>query len=465
MPIHEEFFGRKREQDVLSQAFRSSRSEFIPVYGRRRVGKSTLILEFLAKHTGIYHVGKRAPEPLQIHEFLQCAASALKEPLLESFPATDWKSALTAVVNRWKGKEKLIIVLDEFQWTVEYSTGLPSILQELWDRDWRKRGNVFLILCGSYIGFMEREVLGHKSPLFGRRTSQMLVQPFGYHEAAEFHPHYSLEERVKSYFVCGGIPLYLKQFHQDRSVEQNIADNLLTEFSPLFSEPDFLLREEFREVEKYYAILLAVATGNTTTHAVSQLTGVGERSLHYYIETLTDLGYLTRRYPLTGERPAARHVRFALEDPLLRFWFRFVYPNTSYILQRGPQRAFQEIIRPELDSYFGSCFERLCREALPRLYEREKLTAAFEVGEYWDKTTQIDVVGLREDRWTDLGECKWGAVKSVKELEAEVSDKVVNFPNRRDATIRRRVFTRTPVAPSRRRDSSITWHSLRDLYE
>ena len=138
MPIHEEFFGRKREQEVLSQAFRSNRSEFIPVYGRRRVGKSTLILEFLAKRTGIYHVGKRAPEPLQIHEFLQCAACALKEPLLESFPATDWKSALTAVVNRWKRKEKLIIVLDEFQWTVEYSTGLPSILQELWDRDWRK---------------------------------------------------------------------------------------------------------------------------------------------------------------------------------------------------------------------------------------------------------------------------------------------------------------------------------------
>ena len=138
---------------------------------------------------------------------------------------------------------------------------------------------------------------------------------------------------------------------------------------------------------------------------------------------------------------------------------------TSNILQRGPQLAFQEVLRPELDSYFGSCFERLCREALPRLYEREKLTAAFEVGEYWDKTTQIDVVGLREDRWTDLGECKWGAVKSVKELEAEISDKMVNFPNRLDATIRRRVFTRTPVVPSRRRDSSITWHSLRDLYE
>lgn len=461
----DQFIGRRRELEALQAAHRSGRSEFIPIYGRRRVGKSALILEFLTGKTSIYHVGKRAPEALQIHEFLQGAAAALQEPLLASLPASDWRVALTAVVDRWKRREKLVIVLDEFQWTVEYSNGLPSFLQELWDRQWKSRRNVFLILCGSYIGFMEREVLGKKSPLFGRRTGQMLLKPFGYREASEFHPDYSLEERAKTYFLCGGIPLYLRHFTPDRSVEQNIAENLLTEFAPLFHEPDFLLREEFREVEKYYSILLAVAAGYTSNHAISQQTDIGERSLHYYLETLVDLGYLARRYPLTGDRPAARHVRFSLEDPLLRFWFRFIYPNTSYILQRGPQRALRDVIRPELDAYFGGCFERLCREALPRLYERENVSVSFDVGEYWDKSTQIDVVGLRDDGWTDLGECKWGPVRSVKELEAEMEDKVQHYPNRRHATIGRRVFTHGHVAPRRTRGSRIRWHSLDELFE
>src|SRR6185436_16441469 len=169
---------------------------------------------------------------------------------------------------------------------------------------WRDSGRIFLILCGSYVGFMEREVLGRKSPLFGRRTAQIPLRPFGYREAALFHPRYSLLDRARVYFLCGGVPLYLRCFSDDRSIESNLAQELLHEYAVLHREGDFLLREELREVENYYAILLAVAEGHTTGSAIAQRSGLEARSLPYYLQQLVELGYLRRRYPLTSEKPS-----------------------------------------------------------------------------------------------------------------------------------------------------------------
>lgn len=460
----EHFIGRKRELATLDTAYRSGESAFIPIYGRRRVGKSELILRFMDGKPGIYFLGKRATAALQVREFLQEAAVILDEPLLAGLAVTDWRAAVGAVIDRWRRPEKLVLAFDEFQWTADASPEMPSILQEFWDRRWRPARNVLLILCGSYVGFMEREILGRQSPLFGRRTAQILLRPFGYREAAGFHPSYSLVDRTKVYFICGGIPLYLRYFSPARSVEMNLVDNLLSEFAPLFREPDFLLREELREVESYYAVLLALAAGCSTNIEIAAQSGISERSLHYYLQQLIELGYLARRHPLTGRRPVPRHVRYALLDPLLRFWFRFVYPNTSFILQMGGPKALQDRIRPHLDAYFGSAFEQLCREALPHLYAREGVTAAFEVGEYWDRRTQIDVVGLRDDGWTDLGECKWGAMGSRRQLLAELDQKAQRYPNPRNATIGRRTFTRNRLRGTAEESPGTRFHTLADLY-
>ena len=460
----QKFIGRVKELELLDKAYTAAGSSFIPIYGRRRVGKSELILQFLADHPGLYYVGKRAPAEPQIREFLHEAARVVEDPVLASVSPSDWKTALELTVARWRGRRKLVLALDEFQWTAGASPELPSVIQELWDRQWQACGDIVLILCGSYVGFMEREVLGRKSPLFGRRTAQIFLKPFGFREAGEFHRQYSETDRARAYFVCGGIPLYLNCFTDDRSVEANLAENLLSEFAPLYREPDFLLREELREVETYYAVLLAIAAGHHTNLAISKETGIGERALYYYLQQLVELGYVSRRYPLTGRKAAKRHVRFALEDPLLRFWFRFVYPNNSFISHMGGTQALKDRIRPELDAYFGSCFERLCREALPAVYESEGVSAAFEIGEYWDKATQIDVVGYRDDGWTDLGECKWGTVRSARRIASELEDKVGRYPNERNASVGRRVFTRARVVPPSNGASDVIWHCLEDLY-
>jgi len=458
------FIGRKEELKVLENAYQSKTSAFIPIYGRRRVGKSELILRFLKGKTGVYFAGKRAQPGLQMQEFLRESAVALKEPLLAGYTVSDWSSVLSAVVDRWRRNEKLIIIFDEFQWTAQASPELPSVLQAAWDRHWKNSGKVMLILCGSYVGFMERDVLGRQSPLFGRRTAQIFLKPFSYLEAANFHPAYSLADRARTYFVCGGIPLYLNFFNTGRSVEINIVENLLNQYAPLYQEPDFLLREELRDVNNYYAILMAVASGYTSHINISKQTGIDNRALHYYLKQLMELGYLSRRYPLTGSRPASRHVRYLLEDPLLRFWFRFIYPNTSYILQLGGVKSMKDRVGPYLESFFGSCFERLCREALPLIYREGGVNASFNVGEYWDRNVQIGVIGIRDDNWIDMGECKWGSIRSAKAVEKELMTKVTLYPNPQNATISGHIFTRNPVRKKNDLASDIRWHSLKNIY-
>jgi len=458
-----EFIGRHHELEVLEREWQASRSSFVPIYGHRRVGKSELILRFLRDKTAIYLLGKRAPAGLQIRELLELAAEVLDEPLLASYSATGWGDAIDAIVERAPAGTKLALVFDELQWMVETSPELPSILHERWDRHWQHDGRVMLIVCGSFVGFMERDILGRRSPLYGRRTAQILLQPFGFREAAGFHPGYSRVDRARTYMLCGGVPYYLRLFSDRQSVEMNIAAGVLDEHAPLHREPDFLLREELEGIESYYAILLAVASGQTAAPDIARLSQVRPGSIHYYLKQLIELGYLTRRYPLTDTRPSRKDVRYDLGDPFLRFWFHFVYPDQSQLRLLGPERVLRQRIVPRLDAYLGHCFERLCREALPLLYAREGVEAALEIGEYWSRSTQIDVVGLRDDGWTDLGECKWGGVRSAASLERELEEKVRLYPNRRNATIGRRVFARSG-RPGGSVAGGARWHGLEELY-
>ena len=317
-----------------------------------------------------------------------------------------------------------------------------------------------IILCGSFIGFMERQVLGKRSPLFGRRTGQIKLEKMSYREAAQFHPSLSLRAQAETYFIAGGIPWYHQQFSGNRSTAMNITESLLGEFAPLAREADFLIHEELGEVPNYYSILTAIGEGCVRVVDISKRTGIERGALAYYLSQLCELGYLEKRYPLTSKKPAARTVRYAISDALLGFWFRFVFPNLS-AMRANSKLAFTSTIRPHLDSYFGKCFERMCREFLRNIYPTQ-ITAAFQVGEYWDKHVQIDVIGHREDDWTDLGECKWGRVRSMKRLAEELDAKTRLFPNERNATLGRILF----VAQGGAGDAPESYQvlTLEDLY-
>jgi AAA+ ATPase superfamily predicted ATPase len=457
------FIGREKELAALREAFNGKKSQFIPIYGRRRVGKSELILQFIRNQPALYFLGKQAPSMLNIKEFISSAMKHTESPELLQTTALDWKSVLLSFSQGLPCERKTILVFDEFQWIAQSSPELPSVLQEMWDMHWKKTGRMFLIICGSYMGFMEREVLGRKSPLFGRRTAQILLKPFSYLEAARFHPKLSDIEKAEIYFICGGIPFYLEFFNPHNSVEMNIIANFLTEYSALFREVEFLLREELRELEKYHGILTALAAGRCSPRVISERSGIDEKMLNYYLNQLSELGYIAKHYPLTSAPYSKAAVRYALEDPLLRFWFRFIYPNIGAIALREPDKGYGDFIKPYLDSYFGICFERLCREALPMIYLQEKVNASFSIGEYWDSTTQIDVVGLRRDNRLDIAECRWGVVRSLSSLCKELDGKIKAYPNTDRLTINRRLFLRK--APTGKSSKLLyKMHTLHDLY-
>ncbi len=367
------FVGRVAELAALERQHRREGPVLLPVYGRRRVGKSELLVHFCSGRPAIYFAATQGTAAQQLRSFMTCAAEALGQPLLAHAEVPGWERALELTMQAFPKAKRQIVVLDEFQWLCESSPDLPSVLQKLWDQRWQHEQRPYLVLCGSYIGFMEREVLGSKSPLFGRRSGQILLEPFGFLEAADFHPSWSQEDQARAWFICGGVPAYLKTFWAQASIEQNIVSNFLDVEGALLREADFLLREELRDVGSYTTVIEAIAQGHFTPTTIAQYAALPTPKLMYFLGNLLRLGYVEKRLPLVPGRPSAKLVRYAISDPLLKFWFRFVAPNFSAIRRGPPEDAFAHHVKPHLESFFGAGFEALCREALPLLLAQERV--------------------------------------------------------------------------------------------
>lgn len=454
------FVGRRAELAALERHYAAPRAGLVPVYGRRRVGKTELLLHFAARKPTVYFTASDKLRTPQIVDFMRAAAEWLGTPhLAEAAPAT-WDAALKLVVGSAPAGRKLLLVLDEFQWLCASSPELPSVLQRLWDLEWQRGNRLLLVLCGSFIGFMEREVLGARSPLHGRRTAAIRLEPFGFREAAGFHSRWSREEQARAYFVCGGIPAYLRRFDPARSVAQNIADEFFAVDAFFQREPDFLLREELAEVKQAASVLEATARGRHAQSEIARAIGLSTAALAPHLRNLVALGYLERVFPLVPGRPPRTSVLYRVADPLLRFWFRFVEPHWSSLRRFTPERAFEQIVAPQWDAYCGESFERLCREALPLLYAAEKVAGKFEVGEFWDRDAQIDVVGVRSDGWLDFGECKWHGRPALAAVRRELAVRAAHYPQQ-GRTVRERVFLR---ARPRTVPDGVTVHDLAALY-
>src|SRR5581483_7061838 len=297
------FIGRRSELTALERRYTSSGPELIPLYGRRRVGKTELLLRFASGKPTIYFTASDKLKTPQIVDFMRAAAEWLGAPQLAEAAPVTWEAALRLAVAAAPKSKKLLLILDEFQWLCQSSPEIPSVIQRLWDQEWQRSGALMLVLCGSFIGFMEREVLGARSPLHGRRTADLRLEPFGFQEAAEFHPHWSLEERARAYFVCGGIPAYLRRFSSGRSVTQNIAAEFFEVDAFFQREPEFLLREELAEVKQAASVLEAIALGRRAQSDIARAAGLTTSALAPHLKNLVSLGYLERVFPLSARRP------------------------------------------------------------------------------------------------------------------------------------------------------------------
>lgn len=415
------FIDRERELGFLGESYKDKKSQLIVIYGKRRVGKTELVKQFFKGIPHIYFLADKAPEKDQLHLISEKVGLLFEDEFLLSRGFGSWHEFFIYIKN----KGKFVVVIDEFPFLIEANKAVPSIFQKGWDEDLKDSG-IFLILLGSSIGMMETEVLGYKSPLFGRRTGQLLIEPLNFWDAKKFFPRRSNEEFMYIYSVLGGTPAYLLQFEQSIDLLKNIRKKILIPESYLFSEPEFILREELREPRNYFSILRAISMGKTRASEIINETGFQKNVVGKYLSVLTDLRIIKRDVPATEKSyEKSKKGIYTIDDSFFRFWFNFVFPNKSFIQEGEIGYVIENKIRPRLDIFTSLTFEEVCRS-----YVRKGGAKGLKfniVGRWWSKDAEIDVVAINEDENSILfGEAKWSTKKIGTDVLADLKKKALS---------------------------------------
>lgn len=400
------FVDREAELASLQQAWNSERAELIVVYGRRRVGKTALLRTFCTDRPHTFWVASLSSEAILRQSFTNALWQATHPQNPEAgFVYGDWERAFQAMAEL-ATEQRHIVVIDEFPYLVSADPGIPSVLQKVWDEH-LQHTRLMLVLCGSHIGMMERQVLAYQAPLYGRRTGQIQLRPLPLRAASAFFPDYAPAQQIEAYAVLGGTPAYLIQFDSQEPLLANIERRILNPASYLYQEPQFLLREALQEPRNYFAILQAIAQGRTQLNEIVQVTGMERGPVSRYLAILQELRLVERRVSVTETQPdKSRKGIYRLRDPFLGFWFRFVAPHIS-TLEGGHIASVAQRVASELSTFIGPVFEDLCRDWVVEQAALSRLPFLPErVGSWWDGREEIDVVAAGADAVL-FGECKW----------------------------------------------------------
>ncbi|MFQ5857557.1 MAG: ATP-binding protein, partial [Anaerolineae bacterium] len=356
------FINRERELAALEAMWQREGAQLMVVYGRRRTGKTALLHAFTQDKPTVFWTAEITSATNLLRSFSRTLWDYAnpQAPASEDFAFGSWEQAL-----RYTGQiaedKRVAVVLDEFPYLAGAQPGIPSLLQRLWDERLGQT-NLFLVLCGSHIGMMEREVLAYRAPLYGRRTGQLLLRPLSFSAARQFFPRYSPVQQVTAYAVLGGTPGYLQQFTDRQPIAANIEERILTPTSFLYYEPQFLLQTELRDPRNYMAILQAIATGHNRLADICRAAGIDRGQASRSLATLRDLHLVERRVPATERQPEkSRKGRYLLRDNFLRFWFRFVLPFQEFLDLGRTDRA-RKTVEDQLPAFVARAFEDLCRE-------------------------------------------------------------------------------------------------------
>ena len=429
------FIGRENELADLNDMYNQNKFQLFVLYGRRRVGKTTLINEFCKNKDAIFYSAEQSNNKLNLEKFSGQVFQFYSENTLEPF--SSWANALTYINDRQKDK-RLIIVFDEFPYLVKKNKALLSELQHLIDHK-LQYGNLFIILCGSYMGFMEKEVLSSKSPLFGRRTGQLHMKSFDYHTSLRLLDGFSDEEKLMLYGAFGGTALYLQQVQSDKSFEENIKQAFLRTTAYLYEEPLLLLRQEVQEPGIYSAIIEAIAGGATRSNEISIKIDEEPAKCLKYIKILCELGILYKEAPF-GEKQASRKTIYGISDFMFRFWYRYVFTNRSLIETGAQDAIWKKRIQPTYIDYMGLVFEKICSDYLMLQNIRGDLPILFtKIGRWWGSDsashsqTEIDIVA-NEGKDYLICECKWRNEKLDLSVLKGLKEKADAFMKKRNNT-------------------------------
>jgi AAA+ ATPase superfamily predicted ATPase len=438
------FVNREAEIQFLGERTESDRAEFIVVYGRRRIGKTELLKEAFKKKKAIFFVADLGADQDQRRRLSEAVGRSYPSPLLQTEPLPEWDPLLRYVTDL-AAEGRIILVMDEFPYLCSSQPALPSIFQRIWDET-GKNSKLALILCGSFVSFMEREILGHKSPLYGRRTGQLLVQPLPLSSLKGFFPGYSPEDRISAYAVLGGVPAYLLQFSDRLSLTQNIEKQILNPNAFLHDEVRFILMEELRDPKLYLSILQSIALGNTRMNDIVQRTGIERGPVSKYLSVLQDLRLIERETPATERHPEkSRRGIYRLSDNFFRFWFRFVLPHRSRLVETGGQRIMEREILPHLDNFIGQGFDKICAEIWTYLVSAGRIKMDYDrAGRWWNGNEEIDLVVLAGDVPVFAAECKWSKKAIGMDILKDLQRKVYLLaPEEGPESIRLGLFSRS----------------------
>ncbi len=419
------FYCREDELHKMNRRFDGDKFECVVIYGRRRVGKTALINEFCKNKRTIYFSALNATS----QENLEALSKSIYQSNHiedDNFPLYSSFEAALEEIGRIGEKERLIFVIDEYPYLAKADSSISSRLQHLIDHKWQE-SKLYLILCGSSMSFMQNQVLGYESPLYGRRTAQFKIEPLTYKETAVFYPELSWEENAWIYGITGGIPHYINKLEIHGSLDEAIIDSIFDRSGYLFEEPENLLKQELRELGIYNSIITAIAEGASKLNEITTKTGLESGKCSKYIKVLIELGILRKETPIT-EKPGKKTI-YGIEDNFFRFWYRFVPQNYSTILSGRFPRSYERVVRSRMHDYMGLIFEKMCKEYLMRYAEDLPFDLA-DAGQWWGtdprekKQIQIDIVGVPVQESNQkipkylIGSCKFKTEKiGLNELE------------------------------------------------
>jgi len=398
------FVDREDELSWLERAWREPAPQLLVVYGRRRVGKTALLRKFLEGKPGFLYVADRNPADLQLRDASRAAGEATGDPLAASLGIRGFGNLVGHMAARGK---RTAVLLDEFPYLLESDPGASASLKKVWD-EIPATSRAFVVLCGSSVGVMETDVLGVRSPLYGRRTGQRRILPLAFSHVAAFFPGKPLDERLSRFAVAGGIPGYLSRLSPRADFWRDLADHVFRPGEFLNAEAEFLLREELREPRNYMAILRAIASGRHRVSEIVNDTGFDKSVISRYLSILEDLAFVVRETPATERSPHKSHKGLhRILDPYLRFWFRFVHPNLS-LIEAGQTASLIPRIRAEWPAFLGETYETVAREIVRAKSARAGWPAWETYGRYWNADQELYIAGVSYDTGEVIaGEVRW----------------------------------------------------------
>ncbi len=403
------FLDRDSELSFLEKEYEKNRASFIPIYGRRRIGKTRLMNKFMNNKKSIYYLAAQESKEEQAKGFRLTIANELQDEFLKQSSINNWKDLFSYLQNNLDKSEKLVIAIDEVTYMIKRDKSFPSYLQRFWD-EFLKNTNTMLILSGSLVGLMKESILNHSSPLYGRRTGQIHLKnlkPRNIHKLTK-----NPEKTVKIYSILGGVPKYYEEINLNKSYPEIINDLLKPE-SFFYEEGTFLLGQEFKTLGNYNSILKSISKGNTELAKISNNIGIETKKLSNYLNTLYELSLIKKEKPITNTKKNYRGYKYRMKDNFLHFWFKFIFPNRNHIERRNLN---YNNIKEELKLFTSKKFEDVCKNHTKENYGK--------VGKWWYKEDEIDIVGLNQNKKEILlGECKWRNKKTGKKTYYQLKEK------------------------------------------